>query len=96
MKGRTKLDGVLVAEVTGDTPRKSFLFEDFDRYPEYEGGVSGLYTSAFGASYPECELNKIHVIEHTTELLVDALMPTLVGTTSLKKTNDRPKGNSDV
>ena len=44
-----------------------------------------LQKSAFYANYPECEFNKIHVIEHTTELLVDALMPILVGATSLKK-----------
>ena len=54
-KGRAKLDGVLVAEVTSDTPRKTVLFEACSTYPEREGGVFGLYTSAFYAIYPECE-----------------------------------------
>ena len=44
-----------------------------------------LQASAFYANYPKCEFNKIHVIEHTTELLVDGPMPTVVGSTSSKK-----------
>ena len=41
-----------------------------------------LYTSAFCANYPECELNKIRRLEHIVELLVDVPMPTVVGSTT--------------
>ena len=56
------------------------MFESSSTYPEHEGGSFWLYTSAFYAKYPECELNKIHRLEHIVELLVDVPMPTVVGT----------------
>ena len=56
------------------------MFEACRSYPEHEGGVFGLYKSAFYANCPECELNKIRRLEHIVELLVDVPMPTVVGT----------------
>ena len=56
------------------------MFEALSTYPEHEGGKFWLYTSAFYAIYPECELNKIRRLEHIVELLVDVPMPTVVGT----------------
>ena len=56
------------------------MFKALSGYPEHVGGIFGLYTSAFYASYPECELNKIRRLEHIVELLVDVPMPTVVGT----------------
>lgn len=58
------------------------MFEALSTYPEYEGGCFGLYASAFYAIYPECELNKIRGLERIVELLVDAVRPTVVGSTS--------------
>ena len=56
------------------------MFEASSTYPEHEGGEFWLYTSAFYAIYPECELNKIRRLEHIVELLVDVPMATVVGT----------------
>ena len=56
------------------------MFESLSSYPEREGGIFGLYTSAFYAIYPEYEHNKIRRLEHIVELLVDVPMPTVVGT----------------
>ena len=61
------------------------MFEALSSYPEHEGGELGPGGSTFFFDYPECEFNKIHVFEHTTELLVDGPMPTVVGSTSSRK-----------
>ena len=54
------------------------MFAALSAYPEHEGGVFGVYTSAFYANYPEYEHNKIHRLEHFVELHVDVPMPTVV------------------
>ncbi len=54
-KGRAKIDGVLVAEVTSDTPRKASCSRLQALIQNTKVAFFGLYGSAFYANYPECE-----------------------------------------
>ena len=63
-KGRAKLDGVLVAEVTSGTAGEYRQFTGDTHYPESETPAHGVARSALSADCPRSALEKIQAMNN--------------------------------